>query len=97
MAAATASSLLRLIDGVISQSEEQIAAILRAEQLNEFTAAQVLAQDNVLCRVVLALPQAHIASEHDGSLPLHFAASLGKVSVAKIVYRQVRRVFLSAI
>jgi ankyrin repeat protein len=46
-----------------------------------------------LCIVINALLQqyphlAHIASDHDGSLPLHFAASLGNVPVAISILRK---------
>ena len=34
---------------------------------------------------------AYTASQHDGSLPLHFAASLGNISVAQILLQNVSR------
>jgi hypothetical protein len=34
--------------------------------------------------------QASVASVNDGSLPLHFAASLGSVEIARVVWQMVR-------
>jgi hypothetical protein len=59
------------------------------------TVGQPYSSSAMLCRVVAALLDVHpawasVSSEHDGSLPLHFAASLGNVQVAKTILEKVR-------
>lgn len=62
------------------------------------TGSELLASPLALYRLLDALLHpfpflAGQASSHDGSLPLHFAASLGDVNVARLLYERVRTMF----
>jgi ankyrin repeat protein len=89
--------LLLLIDGLLSQDEQQIltatgqmaSMLLRLREIHlPLPAESPTPQD--ICRilhVVLgAFPDlASTPSKYDGSLPLHFAASLGEVDMAALI------------
>jgi hypothetical protein len=67
------------------------------------TASASLCTDSVqLCRIVTALLEhcpelASVRSEHDGSLPLHFAASLGNVQVAQTILEKVCQKYVQSL
>lgn len=102
------SLLLLLLDTIIGQDASEIRSVMR-QVLNEIRSAGIemsswnevadpLHSTDHLCRIIQALIQAkpgivQIASSHDGSLPLHFAASLGKPKVAQFLLSQVSKLF----
>lgn len=100
----TATPLLFLLDGCLSQDEDRVEEALQEIQeamrgmpLPPLGASPCVCP-NTLCTVLTALLAVRpdfcrLASEHDGSLPLHFAASLGIVQVASIIFQKVRYVF----
>ena len=92
--------LLLLLDSVLSQEPDRIRdARTRIRQVvakvNPEAAAQPMMQGpNFLIQdvdmLLTAFPQlASQKSTHDGSLPLHFAASIGNVQVATRILSQV--------
>ncbi len=102
------SHLLLLLDTIISQDATEIDSVMRLVineiravgiQLNKSEVADPLHCTDHLCRVIHALTMAkpgivRIASANDGSLPLHFAASLGKPEVAELLLSQVSSLVL---
>ena len=97
----TATPLLFLLDGCLSRDEdrvqealEEIAEVMRPAGRMPALAASPCVCPLALCQVITALLAVRpdfcrLPSEHDGSLPLHFAASLGNVEVASIVFHKV--------
>jgi hypothetical protein len=97
------SHLLLLLDTIISQDATEIESAMRLVineieavgiQLSRSEVADPLHCTDHLCRVIHTLMMAtpdivRIASANDGSLPLHFAASLGKPEVAQLLLSQV--------
>lgn len=99
--AAAATPLLFLLDGCLSQDEDRVAeAVAEIRQLGVPLSLQLPSNSPcrdgaALCHVLYRLLHRHPAycqyrSEHDGSLPLHFAASLGNVEAARIIFEKVR-------
>ena len=92
-----ATPLLFLLDGVLSQDVDRVGeAVREIGSLGCPVPAISPCTSRVdLCEILssllgMYLRFASMRSEHDGSLPLHFAASLGVVSVAQIILAQVR-------
>ena len=97
----TATPLLFLLDGCLSQDEErvqealqEIVEVIGTKRMPSLAASPCVCPQ-ALCLVLTALLTVRPdfcrrPSEHDGSLPLHFAASLGNVQVAYIVFQKVR-------
>ena len=98
----TATPLLFLLDGCLSRDEDRVQEALQeiVEVMGPAGRMPALAASPcvcplALCQVLTALLAVRpdfcrLPSEHDGSLPLHFAASLGNVEVASIVFHKVR-------
>ena len=99
------SSLLKLLDGVLSQDQQCTdAAIEQMKKLDPgFDAGSgsssgfdsplqcASALENIIERLMKIKPDlARVASESDGSLPLHFAASIGNIKVAALLLKQHR-------
>lgn len=97
--------LLLLLDGIMSKSEDRtLAAVTEINRLlGRKNVAYVLphpGQSPATCAanlstIIGALLQVHaelasLPSQRDGSLPLHFAASLGNVQVASLIMSKVR-------
>jgi hypothetical protein len=85
------SPLLLLFDGYLSQDQERVEQALEMitgepsidfEQVNLFATLGKYLQTNS--------HMAAIPNSHDGSLPLHFAASFGNVAVAELIWKHVR-------
>ena len=101
-AAVVATPLLFLLDGCLSRDEARVREALReirglhGVSLSSATGASSPCEcPEALCDVLRSLlsvrPElCRMRSEHDGSLPLHFAASLGNVPAASIIYSKVR-------
>lgn len=97
------SQLLLLLDTIISQDVSEVRSAMRqivseieatGIELNMRDLGDPLNSTDLLCRTLHALIVAkpgivRIASSHDGSLPLHFAASLGKPQVAQLLLAHV--------
>lgn len=98
-------SLLKLLDGVLSQDQQFTdAAIEQMQKLDPgFDAGSgcssgcdsplqcASALENIVERLMKIKPDlARVASESDGSLPLHFAASVGNIKVAALLLKQHR-------
>ncbi|KAG7368014.1 ankyrin repeat domain protein [Nitzschia inconspicua] len=95
--ASSSSPLLSLLDGVLSQDEPSMMRALDQIQMIDPTLKNLCksplqsssALEFVVQRLLLAQPRlAQISSETDGSLPLHFAASIGNVRVASWLLQQ---------
>lgn len=92
----SSSLLLQLLDAVISQDEQRI--YLSMKEVSELLLPFIVLPDlstTHLTEIVRSLlriypNQASTASLQDGSLPLHFAASLGSVGVASALISVVR-------
>jgi hypothetical protein len=98
--------LLVLLDSVLSKNEEQLISVM--EEIAQLTGLQLedwsapLRSDDCLCYVIQTLGQVHPSmasapSEHDGSLPLHFAATLGKAQVAELLWSLVSYFFFQLV
>ena len=95
-----ATPLLFLLDGVLSEDECRVEeALAEIERLGcpcpPPTSSSPCFCKEALVEVLSSLlsrypDMAAFPSEHDGSLPLHFAASLGYVPAAKIILSKVR-------
>lgn len=96
---AATTPLLFLLDGVLSQDEERVAQACTAIQklllpitldITESPCTSPVALGHVLETLLHVHPHfCSTRSDHDGSLPLHFCASLGIVAVASIVFNKV--------
>ncbi len=103
------SSLLLLLDGVLSQEEQSTSAALKqiksldngietdstASVSPEFEYESPLrsasALEGIVQRLLTIKPElARVASESDGSLPLHFASSIGNIKVAALILERYR-------
>lgn len=94
---ASTTPLLRLLDCILSQDAERTRCTVRSICMDLKEVGRSLELDTSplmsaasLCTVIQellsAFPQyAKIPSAHDGSLPIHFAASLGSVEAARII------------
>jgi ankyrin repeat protein len=90
----TKTPLLSLLDGILSQDVTQVQQamslinkIVSGPPIEEspIRSAETLAM--VIQRLLQHRPKfATVASGHDGSLPLHFAASIGNVQVASLLF-----------
>mmetsp|Transcript_32557 Transcript_32557/g.54525 ORF Transcript_32557/g.54525 Transcript_32557/m.54525 type:complete len:591 (+) Transcript_32557:1378-3150(+) len=91
------SPLLLLLDGVLSMEERSVNSAL--EQIQALIGPHVCIRDSplqsasalecVVEQVMMKHPElAQLASSTDGSLPLHFAASIGNVRVASLLLQQ---------
>ena len=97
---AATTPLLLLLDSVLSQDSDRVKeARTRFRQLvsNANGGAPLAPLDDkfsLLDEVNMLLNYfpnaASVASTHDGSLPLHFAASIGQVEVASRILNQVK-------
>lgn len=96
--------LLFLLDGVLAQDERRVGEALQEMKslgclpsppnISPCTSKQSLLE--VLSALLDADPQsASVKSEHDDSLPIHFAASLGSVQVTKLILSKVRKEHVS--
>jgi ankyrin repeat protein len=91
--------LLLLLDGILSQQTERTATAL--QQIEELVNIQPLqesplrssrALESIVHALMIYDPQlARMASAHDGSLPLHFAASLGNIKIASLLLEKYRK------
>ena len=92
--------VLLLLDNLLSQDAEGIQSVLHtmrrelpAAVVNTYLSTQP-SPDTVQQHLSVYLQtfphQAAVASANDGSLPLHFAASLGDVTLSHIVWQAVR-------
>ena len=87
------SSLLLLLDGVMSVDEQSTApALEQIKKLNpDFQCLKsplrsASALETIVEHLLKIKPElARVASESDGSLPLHFAASIGNIKVAALL------------
>ena len=104
MPAASTTPLLLLLDSFLCQDREQLETAMN--QVRKLLCSEVpplASLSDVVGILIKTRPDlACVASEHDNSLPLHFAASIGDVSVADILLAAVRnrgvkfiRLFLS--
>lgn len=87
------NSIISADEAAVESSMQAVVRLLRQPDWNDWTLP--LRSTDCLCHVVQMIVgyyphMASIPSEHDGSLPLHFAASLGISNVAEILWRQVR-------
>lgn len=94
--ACSATPLLFLLDGLLSQDEQRVdEAVEEISSMGcEVPEDSPCNSKSALCQVLTSLldiyPElASMSSNHDGSLPLHFAASLGYVPAAAIVLSKV--------
>lgn len=103
--ASESTPLLLLLDGILSWNEERLELALGEIRillknvgiyhidLPEYNVSLLDSSSNLLYiieRLVLLYPQfCAIPSRHDGSLPLHFAASLGDPQIAAVILRSV--------
>lgn len=87
MPAGSATPLLLLLDSVLCQDREQLdTAMNQVRKLLRSDMPPVPNLSDVVGMLIKNRPDlACVASEHDNSLPLHFAASIGDVSVADIL------------
>jgi len=103
-AASAVTPLLFLLDGCLSNDADRVEEAVQEirdlgvhlHQHHQLDDAHMLLNPatGALCRVLQALlaqyPEyCQYQSEHDGSLPLHFAASLGNVAAARIIWDKV--------
>jgi hypothetical protein len=84
--------LLLLLDSVVSQDRERLE--LAIQQIHELVDRELPVMPRI-SDIVKNLLEVHpnlafVPSEHDNSLPMHFAASIGDTDVANILYRYVR-------
>jgi ankyrin repeat protein len=94
----TTTPLLLLLDGILSQDEErtdlalrQIQELVPNQPLSESPLRSAYALEGIIQTLMTYQPHlAQVASKHDGSLPLHFAASIGNVRVAKLLIEKYR-------
>ena len=90
--------LLLLLDGILSQDEvatndalRQLREIIPLPSLQESPLRSASSLELIIRACMLHQPQlAEMSSKNDGSLPLHFAASIGNVLVAKLLLEQNR-------
>jgi ankyrin repeat protein len=88
------SPLLLLLDGMLSRDQARVDEALRTIT-GSSTSTQPPPLLEMLSTYLQASPEvAAIPSSHDGSLPLHFAASLGNVQVAELIWRYVSMLYL---
>jgi hypothetical protein len=91
--------LLLLLDSVISQDRERLE--LSMQQIYELFDQNLPVMSRISDIVMHLLEKdpnlAWIPSEHDNSLPMHFAASIGDTDLANILHRYVRRAVLRVI
>jgi ankyrin repeat protein len=91
--------LLLLLDGILSQDDartndalRQLCEMVPLPPLQESPLRSASSLELIIRMCMTHHPQlAHIASTHDGSLPLHFASSIGNVRVAKLLMEQNRK------
>ena len=90
---ASSSPLLLLLDSVLSNDQDQVHyATNHIHHLCGSTRPSVESLSEIVTKLLLHFPQmASVQSESDGSLPLHFAASLGEVTIAKAIHDKVRK------
>jgi hypothetical protein len=96
--------LLQLLDGIIAQSETSVGiamaeitrkllekgTVLRLPHPGESPLLSVINLHAVLHTLLSVFPElARCPSQHDESLPLHFAASLGNIQVASLLMSKV--------
>lgn len=97
MATNTTTPLLSLLDGVLSRDEEQIRQAMQhlhsaAIPTSEVRRLNVSTLVNIVASIVARKPEwASVASQRDGSLPLHFAASIGNIEVARLILQHNRQ------
>mmetsp|Transcript_27074 Transcript_27074/g.39615 ORF Transcript_27074/g.39615 Transcript_27074/m.39615 type:complete len:166 (+) Transcript_27074:125-622(+) len=89
---ATTTPLLRLLDSWMSRNDRQVQEVYTEIQTCIPHLRLVHPSPTSVLQTLLdhSPSLATIASEQDGSLPLHFAASLGNVAVASMIYSKVR-------
>jgi hypothetical protein len=92
MPAASTTPLLLLLDSVLCQDREQLeTAMNQVRKLLRIDVPPLANLSDVVGILIKTRPDlALVSSEHDNSLPLHFAASIGDVSVADILIAAVR-------
>jgi ankyrin repeat protein len=96
----TASPLLLLLDSILSQDEARTSQALAQIQAivplmkpwsEDNPMRSAVALESIVQTLMKHQPQlAQIASKHDSSLPLHFAASIGNIRVAHLLLEQFR-------
>jgi hypothetical protein len=83
--------LLLLLDSVICQDQDQAQnAMSQVRKLGVPSSVPIQNLSEVVRLLLEVKPElASLACEHDKSLPLHFAASLGRVAVAEALIAKV--------
>jgi hypothetical protein len=82
------------IHDTISQVEELLKSSKRCSNLNTGSDQALNFAGNIVYDLLETFPNlASVASAQDGSLPLHFAASLGDVNIASVIYHKVNNIF----
>ena len=91
MPAASTTPLLLLLDSVLCQDREQLeTAMNQVRILLQRDVPRHLPLSAIVRQLLTASPNlAMILSEHDNSLPLHFAASIGDIAVAELLIASV--------
>lgn len=89
------TSLLLLLDGVLSQDEDRTNTAMSMIQ-DDFPSFQLGARNLLKCGIALERCVRHILenkpelaripSDLDGSMPLHFAASIGSIPLARVIF-----------
>ena len=102
---ASKTPLLLILDGLLSRDEARVDSAVHEIRKELIQCGQALwlpvherSSADVPADVLFAIEEllrvkpeiASIPSDHDGSLPLHFAASLGSVEVAAYIFSKVR-------
>lgn len=87
MPAASTTPLLLLLDSVLCQDREQLeTAMTQVRALLQRDEPGLLTLSAIVGQLLAASPNlALVPSEHDNSLPLHFAASIGDIAVAELL------------
>lgn len=91
MPAASTTPLLLLLDSVLCQDREQLeTAMTQVRALLQRDEPGLLTLSAIVGQLLAASPNlALVPSEHDNSLPLHFAASIGDIAVAELLIASV--------
>lgn len=90
MPAASTTPLLLLLDSVLCQDREQLETAMTQVRALLQRDPGLLSLSAIVGQLLAANPNlALVPSEHDNSLPLHFAASIGDIAVAELLIASV--------